>query len=253
MEVLTFYEELNRRIPGELSCNWDNDGLMCCPEPKREVKRVLICLDATAKMVDTAIREKYDVIVTHHPLVFHKLSGLTTFEPVPNKLISLVRAGISVMSFHTRLDAVQGGVNDTLAQVLGLEEAVPYGEEQIGRIGHLKEPMSLMDFAKKVKDILGVPSLTVSDAGKQVFKVAVLGGSGSDDVLVTEQAGADTYVTGEIAFHHLSDAPERGMNLIAADHFYTENPVCMTLKSMIYKIDSTIETQIFNSNSAQMI
>lgn len=253
MNVLQLYQALCERIPPSLSCEWDNDGLMCCPDPDREVRRVLVCLDATAAMVQKAIDERFDVILTHHPLVFHKLPALEPSDHVARKLIRLTRAGIAVMSFHTRLDALSGGVNDVLAARLGLMDAVPYGEEGIGRIGRLPKPTTLADFAETVKRALQVPCVVAADAGVPVYRVAVLGGNGSDDVRLTEAAGADTYVTGEIAHHHLTDAPERGMNLIAAGHFHTEDPVCEALAEMVRGIAPAAKTELADSNPIRVI
>ena len=248
MTVLELYELLNKRIPTSLSCDWDNDGLMCCPDPNRPARRVLVCLDATAPMIDKAIAEGFDVILTHHPLVFHKLPAIDPRDQISRRLIRLIQAGVAVMSFHTRLDALSGGVNDTLAERLGLLEVTPCGEGGIGRVGHLPTPVSLFEFAEAVKQALGVPFVVGADAGVPVYRVAVLGGNGSDDVRSIEDVGADTYLSGEIAAHHLTDAPERGMNLVAAGHFHTENPVCKALAEMVRACDAKIETVIENSN-----
>ncbi|MBQ7380915.1 MAG: Nif3-like dinuclear metal center hexameric protein, partial [Clostridia bacterium] len=75
--VSELYEKLDRAIPTSLSCEWDNDGLMCCPDPKRPVKRVLLALDITESIVDRAIDEGFDVILSHHPLVFRPIPSLT--------------------------------------------------------------------------------------------------------------------------------------------------------------------------------
>lgn len=249
MTVSELYAFLNEKIPPSLSCEWDNDGLMCCPEPTREVRRVLICLDATAEMVEKAIEENFDVILTHHPLVFHKLPALEPSIPVAKKLMDLCRAGIAVMSFHTRLDALEGGVNDTLASLLGLRQVVPFGEEKIGRIGSLEKPIPFVDFIVLVREKLGCPAVVTARCHENVRRVAVLGGNGSDDVPIAAAAGADTYLSGEIAFHHFSDAPENGMNLIAAGHYYTEAPVCRVLSLLVTAADPSIETKIAASNT----
>lgn len=250
MKVQEFYQQLEERIPRELSCEWDNDGLMVCGDPQKEVKRVLIALDVTAAVAEAAIAGGYDMILSHHPLVFRPLKAVTAYDPVAKKVIELIRANIAVASFHTRLDAVCGGVNDTLAAALGLGETVPFGNngETIGRIGTLAEPMPLEDFTALVKRATGVPFVLAANGGRPVHRVAVLGGSGSSDVAAAERAGADTYLSGELAHHHLTDAPERGMNLVAAGHFHTENPVCERLKQMVLEIDPSIETQLINSN-----
>ena len=254
MTVYELYRQLEERIPRTLSCEWDNDGLMVCGGD-RPVKRLLIALDITSAVVDAAVSGGYDLVISHHPLVFRPLKAITPEIPVANKVIRLLTANIAAMSFHTRLDAVCGGVNDTLAAALGVKDTVPFGNdgETIGRIGRLESPMTLEDFAALVKRVTGVPFVLATNAGRPVERVAILGGSGSSDVAAAERAGADTYLSGELAHHHLTDAPERGMNLVAAGHFHTENPVCETLKRMLEEIDPSIEADIINSNPIMVL
>ena len=255
MNIQQLYAFLNDRIPSSLSCDWDNDGLMCCADPDAEVKRVLIALDITQKVVEEAIVGEYDLIISHHPLIFSPLRALTPSNHVAKKVITLLRAGVSAMSFHTRLDAVKGGVNDLLAAQLGLTDFVPFGEngEEIGRIGTLEKPMKLSAFAQKVKVVTGADSLQFSDGGKEVLRVAVLGGGGASDVDAAAAAGADTYVTGELKHHQLTDAPECGMNLIAAGHFYTEDHICKHLAELVAQAIPSAEIVITNSNPIQTI
>jgi len=255
MTVKELYAALEERIPRELSCKWDNDGLMCCPDPEREVRRVLIALDVTAEIAERAVAERYDLILSHHPLVFRPLKAVEPSNYVAKKVIRLLCAGITVMSFHTRLDAVCGGVNDTLAAALGLENIEPFGDgdECLGRVGELKIEMTLDAFAQLVKQATGAPSVTVADAGLPVRRVALLGGSGSDEVPVAMLTGADTYLSGELGHHHLADSPERGINLVAAGHFYTENPVCQTLASMLCEINPACTVTVADSNRIRVI
>ena len=83
MTVYELYEKLNAKIPSSLSCEWDNDGLMCCPDGSREVRRALVCLDVTSATVDAAIDGKYDVIVSHHPFIFKGLKSLDESDFIP--------------------------------------------------------------------------------------------------------------------------------------------------------------------------
>lgn len=255
MTVRELYAFLNEKIPPSLSCTWDNDGLMCCPDPDREVRRVLVALDITAEVVKTAIEGGYDAIVSHHPMIFSPLRAVEPSDPVARKVIDLLCGGVAAMSFHTRLDAVEGGVNDVLAEALGLCDVTPFGldGEAIGRIGTLKKTMALAEFAALVKRATGAEQVLVSDAGRSVYRVAVLGGSGSDDVKAAERAGADTYLSGELKHNWLTDAPERGMNLVAAGHFYTENPVCARLCELIREADGKVQVDIVNSNPVQVM
>lgn len=258
MTVRQLFEQLNEKIPRTLSCEWDNDGLMCCPDGDRTVRRVLVALDATKEVCDLAIKGGYDLILTHHPFIFKGLRAIEDENAVASKAMALIRAGIAVMSFHTRLDALDGGVNDTLALTLGLNAIATFEGDglPLGRIGELKEPTSLDDFAKKVKNALECPFVLVSDGDREVRRVAVLGGDGKSFVSAAIAAGADTFVSGRIDYHSMTDAPDligASINLIEAGHFYTEFPVCETLCRMIADIAPDVECDIVNGNRIKAI
>ncbi len=251
-ELYAFFEE---KIPRALSCDWDNDGLMVCPDDTKDVHRVLVALDITAAVAEHAIKEGYDLVVSHHPLIFHPLKAVAPGEATVNKVIRLLTAGVSAMSFHTRLDAVAGGVNDVLAKAVGLCNVVPFGKngEEMGRIGDLEAPMSLRDFAALVKSATGAKQVQISDAGRLVSRVAVLGGGGAGESGAAAAAGADTYLTGDLRHDQLTEAPERGMNLVQGGHFFTENLVCDRIRELLHEADATIEVDIINSYPAEFV
>ena len=253
MKVYELYKHFDALIPKTLSCDWDNDGLMCCPDAEREVKKVLIALDATADVVTEAIEGGYDLIITHHPFIFKGLKSITDGNFIGGKSIDLIRAGISVFSFHTRLDTVTGGVNDVLAALLGLKGTTTFGEGEMGRIGTLDAPVSAEEFARKVRHALGAPALNLAECGKPCYRVAVLGGGGDSEVGAAMAAGADTYVTGDLSFHSLTDAADMGINLIEAGHFYTEDPVCQRIAQIVCEADATIECHLTCSNRIKAI
>ena len=230
---------------------------MCCPESDREVKRVLIALDATGYAVDAAIAGEYDTIITHHPFVFKGLKSLDDEGGVSAKAIALIRKGISVMSFHTRLDAVEGGVNDKLCELLGLKNVrtMLEGDIPLGRIGELDANENVNEFALRVKNTLGSPMVLLSDAGLPARRIAVLGGGGKDMVGIACAYGADTFVSGRLDYHPMTDTRDSAypINLIEAGHFYTEYPVCQVLADMILAIDENIVCDIFNSNVIKAI
>ncbi len=252
MTVKELYEYLDQKIPASLSCEWDNDGLMCCPSPEREVRRVLICLDATAAATAAAIDGGYDLIVTHHPFIFKGLKRIEDGDFIAKKAIELIKHGISVFSFHTRLDAVDGGVNDTLCDMLGLCDTFPFAEG-IGRIGTLNEPMSAEALAKRVKALLSADGVFLADAHRECRCVAVLGGGGDGDIAEALSLGADTYISGDFGYHSKTDAPDMGINLLEAGHFQTEHPVCAVLERMLLSADSSLECDIYHSNRTKLI
>jgi dinuclear metal center YbgI/SA1388 family protein len=227
MTVTELYKRLDARIPSALSCDWDNDGLMVCPDGNAAIGRVLVTLDVTERAVETAVAGGYDLILSHHPLIFRPLKRLT--DP---RLTELIRAGIAVMSFHTRLDALEGGVNDVLASLFSLEETQRFHKEGIGVIGTLPAPMPAPAFAALVKERLGSPFLETVLRERPCRRIAVVGGDGKDFWPAAAAAGADTYLTGSMSYNGMIDASASGMSLIAAGHFETENPVLSFLAAL---------------------
>ena len=255
MTVLEFYNKLTERIPGELSCSWDGDGFEVCADKDREVRRVLVSLDITNEVIDKAINENFDVIVAHHPLFFKGIKEVSVLSPDGERAVKLVKNNISVMTFHTRLDAVEGGVNDALADCLGLldVETLEYNGENMIRVGNLQNEMKAEAFAALVKEKLSAPAVTLSASGKNTKRVALLGGSGGGDIGACKVCNADTYVTGEIRYHDLLSSGDRGVNLIEAGHFYTEFPVCEILKKFIGEIDPSIAVEVYFSDRVKVI
>ncbi|MBR5515074.1 MAG: Nif3-like dinuclear metal center hexameric protein [Clostridia bacterium] len=237
MNVKELYAYLNNRISPELSEDWDNDGRMII-SCNKEVRKVLISLDVTTQAVTEAIKGGYDLILTHHPMIFKPIKGITD-----EKILSLIKADISVFSFHTRLDTVEGGVNDALASLLGLSNIEPF--EEMGRTGELSNEMAANEFALFVKHILGCPTLNYIKGNKKIKKVALLGGGGKDFWQKACEI-SDAYITGEMSYNTLLDAHEKNFTVIEAGHYYTEFPVCKVLQALVTEADSKIETKIFD-------
>lgn len=239
MKTIDYVDLYERTIPASLRSDWDNDGTMIYAG-EREVKKILFTLDCTFAAAEYAVEGGFDLIVTHHPLIFHPLKSVT--DP---RITLLLRAGISVLSYHTRLDAVQGGVNDTLASLFGLTDVTPFGEEEMGRLGTLPGETDLPELVGKVKDLLGCPSVTVAGKREKIRTLALLGGSGKDYIDAAWSAGADAFLTGEVSYNALSDAADRNMPVLCAGHYYTEQPVCAVLERLAKTLDPSVGTEVF--------
>ena len=253
MTVKEVYERLNERIPEDLRESWDNDGLMCSSDDSQEVRRTLITLDITEEIVDYAVQNKFDLIVSHHPLIFHPLKSVTENDHVSRKVIALIKNDISVISLHTRADKVKGGVNDTLCDILGIKNAVPFGEGFLGRIGNLDEELTMEDFSYLLKGLLDCDGVKVADACIPVQRVAVVGGDGKDFVEDALKAGADTYVSGRISYNIMTEASEMGMNMIEAGHFFTEHPITSFFQNLLMRLDNDMYVEIMDSNVIRLI
>ena len=216
--------------PKETAEGWDNVGHLV-GDPEGEVERVLVALDITEAVVDEAIAKGCQLIVAHHPVMNCKwlpVQTLRTDTPQGHLLIKLLRNGVSAICMHTNLDVAPGGVNDRLAQMLELVDPVPM-ENGLIRTGTLKEPMPLAEFARFVAKALGCNGVRYSDCGKMVSRVAVGGGACGDFEDEVIAAGCDTFVTADLSYHKFLDAPGKGINLLDAGHFPTEDPVCAVL------------------------
>jgi dinuclear metal center YbgI/SA1388 family protein len=250
MTIKELNKFMNEKIPRELSCPWDNDGLMCCPNENREVNKVLLCMDVTPEAIDYAINGNYDLIMSHHPLIFKGVKTVSGDLGIPARIIKLIKNDISVMSFHTRFDAVDGGVNDALAEIFELSdvEKIVCDGIELMRVGNLKEEINLEDFVHTVCQKLGCKHLNYASNSGKVYRLAILGGSGGSYIHDAHFAGADTYLSGEIGYHNMTDCKDSQINLIEAGHYFTENIALKNLAQFVIEADPSIKCDYFESN-----
>lgn len=251
MKHIELYEKLEQLLPASLRCEWDNDGVMCMSDPEREVKKVLVTLDITEGAVEKAICEGFDVILSHHPLIFKKVAHLDVRDSVPRRLLKLAQSGITALSYHTRLDAAKGGVNDFLADALALLEVQELMVDGVpmGRIGTVQKTFSEEEFALYVKKCLSAEHIVMAKGGKPIRRVAVVGGSAEEGIAPAKMMGADAFVTGEAKYHTLSDAHLGGITVVAAGHYETEAPVCQMLYQNVKEWIPTAEIEIYHANT----
>lgn len=230
IKVKDIYEYIGEVSPYNYQCQWDNSGLLV-GDMEKEVKKIGVCLDATALTVQSAAQRQVDLMVTHHPIIFTPqksfVKGCVAFEAAS--------AGISVLSAHTCLDCAEDGVNDVLCNIIGVKNTVgvPSADCSVpmARIGHTEE-ISAEYFARNIADKLDTVCKLVKGKSK-VKRVAVCGGSAFDFFYEAVAMGADTYVTGEVKHHELLIAKNMGINLIVAGHYETEKPVMIKLKDKL--------------------
>ena len=230
-------QALYELAPKELAFPWDNVGQLL-GDPNQNIEKILVALDITEAVADEALEKGCQLIVAHHPVMNCKwlpVQTVRTDTPQGHLLLKLLLNGVSAICMHTNLDAADGGVNDTLARVLELEHPEPLGmeEEKLCRKGTLKEPMSLTDFVAFVSKSLGCNGVRYAGTGNTVRTVAVGGGScgNSQDAVIA--AGCDTFVTSDLGYHDFLDAAGKGLNLIDAGHFPTEDVVCKEIISYL--------------------
>ena len=234
---------LEQWAPKKLAEAWDNPGLLVGSE-QQEVTKILTCLDVSDAVVAAAEAQGAQLIVAHHPLLFHGIKKIRTDLSDGARLQRLLKADIAVIAAHTNLDSAPGGVNDVLARAIGLTEIEGFGEEReaagitgtLGRIGYLAEPMAACDFAKQVKEALPCNAVRLVEAGGHpVKKVALCSGSGAEFIAKAAFLGADAYVTGDVKYHEAQQAQDQGIHLLDAGHFGTEFPIAAVLRDHLAK------------------
>ena len=237
-DILAFLETL---APASLKMEWDNVGLLCGSK-NAEVTKILVALDPFEGVCREAAEIGAELIVTHHPLIFQPARTVTDETSVGRSIMFLCRHGISAVNAHTNLDVAPGGVNDVLAENLGLQNMMTL-EDGLLRAGEVSE-QSLSEFLAVVKSNLGCEGLRYVNGGKPVKKVAVGGGSCASEMMDAVAAGCDTFVTADIKYNQFWDAQDLGLNLIDAGHFHTENPIVPVLAEQISAAFPEIQVEI---------
>lgn len=239
--------------PADLAADWDNVGLLV-GDPDREVKKILTTLDITESVVEEAVQTGADLIVSHHPVMncaWHPVQTLRADDRQGRILTRLVENHISAICMHTNLDAAEGGVNDVLAEKLGLLDTQPLTEEKIGRVGTLKCEIPLVDFTRFVVKSLGCNGLRYTDCGKPVRRVAVGGGACGDYIAQAIALGCDTFVTSDLHYHDFLDTKE--LNLVDAGHFPTEQVIVPELCRRLQAAFSAVSVSTSVSHQSEVI
>lgn len=233
VKIADIYDFLDEWAPWSTQMDFDNAGLLV-GDREAEARRILVALDATEPVIREAARKRCQLLVTHHPIIFHPVRALTEQDVVGVKLRRLTQKGIGVISAHTNLDMAEGGVNDVLLETLGLARegilepagALPDGRAYgLGRIGSLPEAVAPAAFAKQVKRALSARGGRAVLGSRPIRRVAVCGGSGGDLVHRAAALGCDALVTADVKYDQFLDAAQLGITLVDGGHFATENPV----------------------------
>lgn len=249
MNVKTLHAELSKRWDKSLSAGWDNDGIMSSPDRNAEVKKVLVALDASHATIRYAIDNGFDTVITHHPMIFKGAKAVTPDTLTGRRIVDSLLHGVSVLSFHTRLDAADGGVNDELCRVLGFPPTEKFGDDEMPTLGRIADipGMTARDLAEHVKTSLGCPAVRVNgNLMTVVRRVALCGGDGKDFVYPALANGCQAYITGDAGYNMAEDAAEDGLVTIEVGHYHSEAPVCRVLAEAVRELTG-ISAEFYNS------
>ena len=224
-EVIACLEKIAPRCFAE---KWDNVGLLAGREDK-EVKKILLALDPTSEVVEEAVNENVDLLITHHPLIFSGIKSVTTKDFIGKRVFRLIYKDICYYAMHTNFDVM--GMADAVADQLELEKCQvldvtfqdEISKEGIGRIGELSRTMSLKECAGFVKEKCKLSGVKVfGDPDQLIDTIALIPGSGKDYVDLAIEKGAQVVITGDMGHHNGLDAVEKGLSVIDAGHYGLE-------------------------------
>lgn len=222
----------------EYACDWDNVGLLAGRRDK-EVRHILLALDATDEVVRMAVEQKADMLITHHPMLFSPIKRVTDEDMVGRRLLALIQSDISYYAMHTNYDT--RGMADLAARFLDLQECTVLEEikdgEGIGRVGVLPERMTLEACARRVKEAYQIPSVKLfGPLDREVHTAAICPGSGKGTMKEALRFGCDVYITGDIDHHTGIDAVDQGLCIIDAGHYGIEHIFMQDVKAYLEKV-----------------
>lgn len=259
---------LERFAPLPLQESYDNAGLQI-GLTETEVSGALLCLDVTEGVVDEAISKGFNLIVSHHPLIFHKLARISDEDDVQRTVRKAVKHDVAIISMHTNMDAAEGGVNYKIAEKLGLRNIHFIGKTQQssserqrpsvtvqggeGIIGEFPEAIAADDLVLLLRKTFEVECVECNQLlRRDIRKVALCGGAGSFLLGDAVAAGADAFITGEMHYHEFFGHDQQ-IQICVIGHYQSEQFTPEIFRDIINKECPGVKTEITTINTNPII
>ena len=227
MKIKEITDLIEQFAPLSLQESYDNSGLIV-GRPDDEVQKALLAVDVTDEVMDEAEREGCDIVITHHPIIFHPLKRLNSANMVERCIERAIRSGIALYARHTNLDSTADGMSWRLASMLGvknLDVLQPSGSGErtgFGVIGNLEHPMPTEEFMHRIMDVTGAKVIRHSEMATSIVgRVAVCTGSGAYLIGEARAAGAEVYVTADLKYNDFM-TPDGALTVADIGHFESE-------------------------------
>lgn len=256
MQIQTWVEEWEKRVPLSLQEPWDHSGKQF-GRFQQPLSGIVFALDFTSGALQKAMNEGANLVVTHHPVLFEGVHTLYEDDPLQNLVMQAIEAGIAVYASHTPWDWVNGGVNDVMADRLVLRNRKPLRRREENDV-HLAystgfgvygecAPITLASFAQFLSSAFSAPSVVFyGQPDRQIERVGVLGGSGMEFVSDALAAGCDVFVTADIKYHEAQFAIQRGISLIDLGHYAAEFPSMTQALRLSQTFSADVDQQLFD-------
>lgn len=271
MKIIEVVNALERFAPLPLQAGFDNAGLQI-GLTEAEVSGALLCLDVTGQIVDEAIGLGCNLIVSHHPLIFHKLARIIGENEVQRTVMKAIENHVAIVSMHTNMDSVKGGVNHKMAEKMELRELRFFGKEQTvevpaadgqhepvtveggeGVIGEFEEPMAADDFIIMLKRVFDVECVMANQLLRREIKsVALCGGAGSFLLPEAVARKADAFVTGEMSYHDYF-GHDQEIQIAVIGHYQSEQFTNEVFRDVINKQCPGVKCHLTKTNTNPII
>lgn len=252
LKVITNYIE--KLFPLEFAEDFDNIGLLI-GRSEKEISKILICLDCDKNIVDEAIEEKAELIITHHPVIFDGAKRICDDTDFGKMVIKALENNISIYSAHTNADSAKGGLTDEICSMLDLKP-VSAILGNVGRICRAPKGMTAKELCKKIKDAFNLPHLfSTFSSDREISSVAVVNGSGGSLSEAAKALGADVFISGDIKHHQLTELKiNDDFDFIEIRHYDCEIPFCSLMKEKLQKkFKGAVEIKISKFQSSPLI
>ena len=255
MKIREVVDALERFAPLPLQESFDNAGLQV-GLTEAEVSGALLCLDVTEMVVDEAVALGCNLIVSHHPLIFHALKHITYENDVQRAVAKALTNGITVVSMHTNMDNARGGVNFKIAEKMDLGGCRFFAGKTVdgiecgsGVIGTLPEGVAADDFVIMLKRTFDVECVECNQLLRRPIKtVAVCGGAGSFLLGDAIAEGADAFVTGEMHYHQYF-GHEQEIQIGVMGHYQSEQYTKEIFYSIIREMFPSLSVSMTSVNT----
>lgn len=260
MKIIEVVDALEQFAPLPLQEGFDNAGLQV-GLTETEVSGALLCLDVNEKIVDEAVSLGCNLIVSHHPLIFHKLAQISDTDYVQRTVIKALQNNITIVSMHTNMDNALGGVNHKIAEKMQLSNVEFLGETKSaggviggsGVIGNLARPLAADDFVLMLKRTFDVECVQANQLlRRDIERVALCGGAGSFMLADAIKAGADAFVTGEMHYHEFF-GHEQEIQIAVIGHYQNEQFTNEIFKSIIEDKCKEVRCYLTKTNTNPII
>lgn len=248
MKLSEIIKIIETAFPPEGAYDWDNVGLLVGNE-NDDIDKILVTLDITEKTILEAVENGCQLILSHHPMMFSGIKKINTSSADGRIILTAIKNGINIYAAHTNCDVAPGGINAYLAEALHLVNPTPLEENGLGRIGGLKEEVTLTQLCEMVKSELNLDFVRFcGEENKPVKTVAIGSGACADSIPVAIEKGADVMITGDTKYHNMLEVCD-DISIIDAGHYGTEIVVCrifsQLLKDLPVEIISTQSADVY--------